>query len=68
MQQHSLERTSPKGGAFIGICTLCGKPGLTLKDFAEDECENPRGLSADEAVLEAISPPIQTVAAGEEGE
>ena len=52
-RQHSLQRTSPKGGPFVGTCALCGKAGLTLDDM-RTECENPRELTADEAVLEAI--------------
>lgn len=52
-RQHSLQRTSPKGGPFIGTCSLCGKTGLTFDDMRE-ECENPRGLSTDEAVVEAV--------------
>lgn len=53
---HALERTSPKGGPFIGTCRLCGKAGLRLGD-ALKPCENQRGLSADEALLEAIEGP-----------
>lgn len=52
-RQHSLQRTSPKGGPFIGTCSLCGRPGLTL-DAMREECENPRRLSPDEAVIEAV--------------
>lgn len=52
-RRHSLNRTSPKGGPFIGTCALCGKAGLTLDDM-RDECENQRGLTQDEAVVEAI--------------
>lgn len=52
---HSIERTSPKGGPFMGTCTLCGQTGLTFSD--ESECPNQRGLSQDEALLEAIEGP-----------
>lgn len=52
-RQHSLERTSPKGGPFVGTCRLCGKAGLTFDDMRK-ECENQRNLSSDEAVIEAI--------------
>jgi len=55
-QRHSLNRTSPKGGTFIGTCALCGKPNLTLADM-NYECENTRGLTQDEAVVEAILGP-----------
>lgn len=53
-RQHSLRRTSPKGEDFIGTCTLCGKADLTLVNLTWDECENQRGLTPDEAVVEAI--------------
>lgn len=54
-QLHSLERTSPKGEGqkFIGTCRLCGKPGLTWDDMNEP-CENVRGLTNEEALLEAL--------------
>ena len=55
-QMHSLNRTSPKGQSFIGTCSLCGKPNLTISDM-NTECENTRGLTADEAVVEAITGP-----------
>ncbi len=51
---HVLERTSPKKTPFVGYCVLCGKPGLTLEDFKKEECPNPRKLSGNEALLEAI--------------
>jgi len=55
---HSVERTSPKGpgSPFIGRCTLCGKSNLPAS-AALEECENVRGLSSDETLLEAIEPP-----------
>jgi len=52
--KHSLERTSPKGGPFIGTCTLCGKTDLPIGAATQD-CENVRGLTQDEAVVEAIT-------------
>jgi hypothetical protein len=52
-RMHSLNRTSPKGHSFIGTCALCGKSDLTIGDM-NTECENTRGLSQDEAVVEAI--------------
>jgi hypothetical protein len=54
---HALERTSPKGHgqAFIGTCTLCGKAGLPAS-AAHEYCENTRGLTEDEALLEAVRP------------
>jgi hypothetical protein len=53
-RQHSLNRTSPKGGPFVGTCALCGKTGLTF-DNMRDECDNQRNLTQDEALIEAVS-------------
>lgn len=53
-RMHVLNRTSPKGQSFVGTCSLCGKPNLTLADM-NSECENMRGLSQDEALIEAIT-------------
>ncbi len=36
---HSLKRTSPKGGPFIGTCINCGKTDLPLARANED-CKN----------------------------
>lgn len=52
-RMHSLQRTSPKGGPFVGTCSLCGRTGLKFEDLTT-ECENQRGLTQDEAVVEAI--------------
>lgn len=52
---HAINRTSPKGGPFIGTCFLCGKTGLKSEAVLE-ECENVRGLSQEQAILEAIEP------------
>ena len=51
---HALERSSPVGDPFVGTCIQCGKTGLTMDDFFKDSCENHRGLSEEEALLEAI--------------
>jgi hypothetical protein len=56
LRMHSLNRTSPKGHSFVGTCALCGKPNLTISDM-NTECENTRGLTQDEAVVEAILGP-----------
>lgn len=53
---HLLLRTSPKGHSFIGTCSLCGKENLTLSDL-NDECENVRDLSREQALREAIVGP-----------
>ncbi|TGV15783.1 hypothetical protein EN816_00595 [Mesorhizobium sp. M8A.F.Ca.ET.173.01.1.1] len=54
---HSVERTSPKGEGqtFIGTCRLCGKTGLTFANMGE-ECENQRGLTESQSLLEALDP------------
>jgi len=54
--KHSLKRTSPKGEKFVGTCTLCGMPGLTIAD-SQNDCENVRGLTQEEAIVEAIIGP-----------
>ncbi len=46
-RKHYLKRTSPKEEPFIGVCVLCGKPGLTFADMRK-ECSNIRGLSEEE--------------------
>ncbi len=53
--KHNIERTSLKGGSFIGVCILCGERGLKITDAIKD-CPNVRGLSHDETILEAIDP------------
>lgn len=56
--KHHVERTSPKGPGqpFIGTCRLCGKPHLKASAALED-CENVRGLSVEEAMVETIAGP-----------
>lgn len=58
-RHHSLERTSPKGPGlpFIGRCILCGAAGLRM-GAAMEYCENPIGLTDDQAILEVINGPI----------
>jgi hypothetical protein len=53
-RHHAIERTSPKGAAFIGTCRLCGTPNLPAS-AALEECPNLRGLTRDESVIESIS-------------
>jgi len=38
---------------FIGTCRLCGMTGLKASAALED-CENVRGLSVEEAMIETI--------------
>jgi hypothetical protein len=55
MSAHPLvNRTSPKGGEFIGTCAACGKTGLRMEDI-KGECENLRNLSQEQAVIEAVA-------------
>lgn len=51
---HALQRTSKKGGPFIGTCMNCGRPNLTLEDAAREECENPRGATQEQTLVDAI--------------
>lgn len=59
---HSLERTAPKGPGmpFIGTCVLCGTKNLPISAM-QQECENWRGTSQDEALFEAINGPSKLV-------
>lgn len=54
--KHHIERTSPKGAAFLGTCRLCGAANLTMAD-AMNDCPNVRGLSETAALLETLSGP-----------
>ena len=50
---HSIIRTSPKGGRFVGTCDLCGAKGLTLADMGK-ECPNWGGVTEDQALLSVL--------------
>lgn len=54
--KHHIERTSPKGHGlpFVGTCRLCGLTGLKASAVLED-CENVRGLSVEQAMVETIT-------------
>lgn len=54
--KHSLKRTNAKGIPGLFVCVLCGKPDLPAAGAIED-CENVRGLTQDEALVEAILGP-----------
>lgn len=54
MERHALRRTSPIGGLFIGVCTKCGREGLTIEDMQTDECPNVRGVTDAQALAEAL--------------
>lgn len=56
MRHHALERTSPKGGPFIGTCRLCGTPNLPGEAIWQ-ECPNQRGLTNEEAIVESVIGP-----------
>lgn len=62
MKHPLVNRTSPKGQAFIGTCAACGMTGITFGRLTADECENVRGMTQEEAVLEAIDPDRAIVA------
>ena len=55
MRMHALNRTSPKGQPFVGTCSQCGKQGVTIKQMRTEECPNIRGISEDQALLEALN-------------
>ena len=48
---HGLERTSPKGGPFLGRCIYCGKENLPAK-AALEPCEKAPGQ--DQQILDAL--------------
>lgn len=54
MSTHGLERTSPKGGQFIGRCIYCGAENL-LPHAALQPCG--KAPSQDQQVLDAIDGP-----------
>lgn len=51
---HSIIRTSPKGGQFVGMCDLCGEKGLMLADMGK-ECQNWGGATEDQALLSVLA-------------
>lgn len=53
MSTHGLERTSPKGGPFVGRCVYCGADGLPMS-AALEAC--PTAPAQDQQVLDAIQP------------
>jgi hypothetical protein len=53
--KHSIVRTSPKGGPFLGTCTQCGADNLTMSD-ALRACPNPAGRTKTQSLLDVISP------------
>lgn len=67
MDTHSLERTSPKGGPFIGCCVKCGKQDLSL-EAAHEECPNPSGITGAQDILNAIDGPAPPTTTSDGGE
>jgi hypothetical protein len=59
MRHPLVNRTSPKGPGhlFLGICAACGMTGITFERLATDECPNQRGMTSEDAILEALTPP-----------
>lgn len=52
-ETHTLHRTSPKGGPFVGVCSKCGRTGLT-STFEDLPCANHRGTTQEQDLVEAI--------------
>lgn len=52
--RHAVNRTSLKGTPFLGTCFQCGKTDLTVSRAMSEDCPNVRGLSQDEALVEAM--------------
>lgn len=48
---HGLERTSPKGGPFVGRCVYCSKENLSMKAVSESCDQAP---SQNQQILDAI--------------
>lgn len=53
---HAIERTSPKGGPFIGTCTKCGAEHLPMSAVHQD-CPADDIVSDETALLDIISKP-----------
>ena len=64
MKHPLVNRTSPtgKGQPFIGTCAACGKKDIRLPEMSNDYCPNQRGLTNEQALIEAIEggPPLGT--------
>lgn len=54
MKHPLVNRTSPKGVPFIGTCAACGKAGITFECLSSEECDNVRGMTQEQAVIEAV--------------
>jgi hypothetical protein len=60
---HSLERTNPKGKKFVGRCVLCGATNLPA-EAALWPCQNPRQVSQEDMLVEAIEGPADYIPVG----
>lgn len=54
---HGLERTSPKGGPFVGRCIYCRAEGLPM-GAALQPC--PDAPTLDQQIIDAIEGPVMT--------
>jgi hypothetical protein len=54
MKHPLVNRTSPKGQPFLGTCAACGKRDITFEALSRDDCENVRGVTYEQAVVEAV--------------
>lgn len=50
---HAVERTSPKGGPFLGTCTKCGQVNLGM-DAPLHPCPMDHVVSDEQALLAAL--------------
>lgn len=54
VRTHGLERTSPKGGPFLGRCIYCGRQNLPMSAALKACAEAP---SQEQQILDAIDGP-----------
>jgi hypothetical protein len=47
---HSLNRTSPKGGPFLGTCVKCGIGNIPLSKL-HTHCPNPANITNNESLI-----------------
>jgi hypothetical protein len=49
---HGIERTSPKGGPFLGMCRYCGAENLPMR-AALEPC--PKAPTQDAQIIDALN-------------
>ena len=54
MKHPLVNRTSPKGQPFFGTCASCGKTNIPFEDVSKEECNNPKAITYEQAVIAAI--------------